>query len=295
MKAGIKSLLLIGDSFSDEVINFLIANKNADKFQAIAVKVPGLAADEKMAALQDIAILTGGIPLYKGAGDSLKALAPQHLGHARRAWVDRTMFGIVSGRRNARALREHIKALRIQLENTSDQKVQESLEVRLGKLLGGVATLLVGGDSEFEIERRKDAAKSASKAVRRAIQGGVVPGGGVALMDCQKVLGDCLKNAQDSDERAAYRILQDALEAPLRTLCANAGYDEATVARVRLAGAGQGVNLKTGEIETLVERGILDVAPVLQAVLRYAVSSAAQALTVDVLVHNKNPQTRTDP
>lgn len=289
MKAGIKALLIIGDSFSEDVTNFLTANKKSEGFRAVAVKVPGSTPADKMAALQDIAVLTGSTALHKGAGDKLTMLTPRHLGHARRVWVGRTMFGIISGRRNARTLREHIKALRAQLESAHDPKVRESLQTRLGKLLGGVATLKVGGDSENEIDRRKDVAEATAKVLRRAMRGGVVPGGGVALVDCQQALSRCLENAQDSDERAAYHILLEALEAPLRTLCGNAGYDEATIARAKLAGAGYGVDVHTGDIQPVIERGILDVAPVMKAVVQYAVSSASQALTVDVMIHHKNP------
>ena len=212
MKLGIKSFLILAEKFSEDVINFLLANKDTEKFRAVAVKLPGTGPVEQMATLQDIAILTGGIPLHKAAGDHLENMTVEHLGHARRVWVDRTMFGIVSGRRSARALRTHIKELRLRLEKTSDQKEREALEVRLGKLLGGVATLLVGGDSEWEIEMRKKRAQQTAKVLRQAVRGGILPGGGAALLDCQAALAEHGKTAQNADERAAYRILHDALE-----------------------------------------------------------------------------------
>ena len=295
MKAGIKSLLIIGSKFSEDVINFLIANKDPEKFRAVAVKVPGLAAAEQMAALQDIAILTGGTPLFNAAGDQLNKLTPKHLGQARRLWVDRTMFGIVSGRRNARDLRQHLNELKARYEKATDSKEREALQTRIGKLMGGVATLLVGGNTELELKARKELAQQTAKTLRRAVTGGVVPGGGVALLDCQPPLADALANTDNSDERAAYRILHDAVAAPLRTICNNAGYDEAMVAKVRLAGPGHGLDVRTGEVVVTAENGIYDAAPVLKAVVEYAITSAALALTVDVLVHHKSPQNVTEP
>lgn len=287
IKAGIKRCLLLGERFSEDVINFLLANRETDRFRMIAVRLPATQPEERMMILQDIAILTGGIPLHKGAGDRLESLTPQHAGQARRVWVDKTTFGIVSGRRNAQALRSHVRELRKRLKNTTDSKERELLTTRLGKLLGGVATLLVGGDNEFDIDLRKERAQQAAKVLRRAVEGGVVPGGGAALLDCQVVLAG--HTAHDADERAAYRILRDALEMPLRCICSNAGYDEATVAQVRLAGQGHTLDVHTGKVVPALEHGILDVTPVLKAAVHYAVSSAAQALTVDVLVHHKNP------
>lgn len=280
MQAGIRFFLLLGTTFSENVIDFLLANTEPENFRVIAVQLPGSSAAEQMANLQDLAVLTGGIPLYKAAGDQLKNLTPNHWGHARRVWVNRTMFGIVSGTHNARALRSHIHNLRHRLEHAADKKERELLEMRLGKLLGDAATLHVGGDSETEIETRKARAKETDKVLRDAVQGGVLPGGGAALLGCQPILFEQSVAAQDPDERAAYHILHSALEAPLRCICANAGYDETTIARLRLAGMGYCVDAHTGEIVSAITHGILDAAHVVRAAVHYAVTSAAQALTL---------------
>jgi chaperonin GroEL len=162
--------------------------------------------------------------------------------------------------------------------------------------MAGSATLWVGGSTELEIEARKEAAKRTIEALRGAILEGVIPGGGVSLLACQPVLQCQLEYTIGGDERAAYHILLKALEAPIRTLLSNAGYDASEVmAQVRQADPGYGFDVVQGAIVDMAQAGIYDVATVQKAALHGAVSSAALALTVDVLVHHKQPRQQVSP
>ena len=295
MKVGVKSLLIMGSQFSEPVLNFLVANKRNEQFRVLAVKTPGTMPADQVATLEDIAVLTGGKPLLKAAGDTLRSITLDHLGHARRVWVDRTMFGIVSGEGSPQTVRAHQKALQIRLENATDKKVREILQARIARLAGGFATLYLGGATETEVKTRKEMAEQTARVLRHAVRGGIVPGAGVALLACQQAVSEAMTGIQDSDQRAAYRILHDALEMPLHVICQNAGYDEAAVARARLAGQGCGLDVRTGELVPVMEAGIFDVAPAIKGAVQHAVHSAALALTVDVLVHHKNPTVTYDP
>ena len=254
----------------------------------MAVKTPGWGEEEQAWAMEDLAILTGGRPFVKAAGDTFDQIKLEHFGYARRMWADRRNFGIIGGRGNARALRQHIATLRAAYNQTDDVVPRDKLLQRIGKLMGGSATLWVGGVTELEIEERQEVAKRTSAAMRGAIIEGVVPGGGVALLACQPALQRQLENSSDSDARAAYRILLDAMEAPTRTIVANAGYDPSEVmAHIKLAGPVHGFDVTTGQIVEMAQAGIYDATSVQKAAVFGAIASAGLALTIDVLVHRK--------
>ena len=306
IRAGAKSLLLIGNKFSEAVINFILANKNPEKFRLIAVKAPGSTADEQRIHLQDIAVMTGAIPLYKAAGDTLATvLTPpgqssrierrSYYGQAKQLWVERTMFGVVSERENHQELTEHLADLLELLEYTQDRDEEDFLRERIGKLLGGVAILRIGDAMPPLMDARIAQAKETAKSIRRALRHGVVPGGGVALLECRDALRQACATAVDSDALAACRILLNAIEEPIRTICHNAGLDSAAVARLEGAPSGYGIDLRTGSITHMAEAGIVDVASVLKAAMHRAVTSAALALTIDVLVHHDTPDTSFTP
>jgi len=169
------------------------------------------------------------------------------------------------------------------------------LRERIGKLLGGVAILRIGAAMPPLMDARIAQAKETAKSIRRALRHGVVPGGGVALLDCKDALRQACATAVDSDELAACRILLNAIEEPIRTICHNAGLDSAAVARLEGAPSGYGIDLRTGSITHMAEAGIVDVASVLKAAMQRAVTSAALALTIDVLVHHDMPDTSFTP
>lgn len=291
-RAGAKSLLLIGASFSEPVINLILNNKAPEKFRVVAVKTPGSTDDERRAHLNDMAVITGAVPLYKAAGETLRSLSKSRLGQAKQVWVEREMFGLVSDRDNQQELTEHLADLLELKAAASDREAEEFLSQRIGKILGGVAILRIGDANPTRMDSRIAAAKETAKSLRRALGDGILPGGGIALFACRAALDiDC----EDRERRAANRMLSRALEEPLRAICRNAGYDGATIAQVQDAPSGHGIDIRSGEIGDMLAAGIIDVASVTIAALRSAVSGAAMALTIDVLLHHKNPQTSYDP
>jgi chaperonin GroEL len=292
LNSNIKALLIVANKISDNVIGFLLANKKPDRFQVIAVNTPGYGPTDQTAALEDLAILTGGRPFIKVAGDTFNQIKVEDFGRARRVWADRRNFGIIGGKGNPRALRAHIAELRTAHQQTDDVNLQEKLLKRIGKLLGGSATLWVGGATELEIKERVELAKRTAAAMRAAMIEGVVSGGGVALLACRPVLQQMLDQSRNPDERAAYRILLEAVAAPFRTIVSNAGY-EASVALARLAQAGpdHGLDVTSGEIVDVQQMGIWDAAIIQKSAVYTAISSAALALTVDIMIHRKEQPT----
>jgi chaperonin GroEL len=297
IKAGFKSLLILANELSEDVIALLLAaSRDPEKFQAIAAKTPAATSTERADALEDLAILTGGHPLIKAASDTLGAFRLETLGRARRAWASRHHLGIVGGKGDPRALRAHIAALRAAHAGAQDSETRNRLFKRIGKLMGGSATLRVGGATEPEIQARKELAERTADALRFAVRAGVVPGGGVALLACRPALQQRLSQSRDTDERAAYGILIKALEAPIRAILTNAGQDASEVlAQIRLAGPGHGLDVRSSQVVDMAQAGIWDAAAVLQEAVHSAVVSAALAVTTDVLVHHKKPAEAMQP
>jgi chaperonin GroEL len=208
---GFQSLVVVASRLSDPALALLLLNQDEENFRTVAVRTPGLGADEGREALEDLALLTGGRPLFAAAGDSLRGVAAAHLGRARRAWANRAYFGIVGGQGSPRALRDHLAGLRAAAPQVTDTDTRDRLRRRIGRLLGGSATLWVGAATERTLEARKELAERTAEVLRGAIREGVVPGGGAALLACRPAIADRLARADDPDERAACGIL---LEAP---------------------------------------------------------------------------------
>jgi chaperonin GroEL len=287
IRSDVRALLMVTGKMSDKAIGFLLANKKPEKFQAVAVKTPGY-GEEQAWALEDLAILTGGRPFLKAAGHTFQSLRVEDFGRARRVWADQHNFGIVGGKGNPRLLRQHIAGVRASLEATPDLGLHEKLLKRIGKLMGGSATLWVGGATELGIEERVERAKRTAAAMRGAIREGVVPGGGVALLACGPLLEHMRDESQDPDARAAYHILTHAMQAPLRTIVSNAGYDASeAMAEIKLAGPGHGFDVTTGQVVDVAEAGLYDTTGVLKLAVFSAIASAGLALTVDVLIHRQ--------
>ena len=291
LRAEIRSLLIIASELSESAMAVLLtASRDPAKFHAIAVKAPELTMRDQVAALEDLAVLTGGRPFDRTAGYTLSGVKPPDLGRSRRVWADRTYFGIVGGKGDPRTLRKHIADLRGAFEHTDDPDDRNKLRERIGKLTGGSATLWVGGVTELEIDTRKELAERTAEALRGAIMEGVLPGGGVSMLACRPALQEVLDQSTDPDERAAYRMLIRALEEPIRTILTNAGHDASEVmAEIKQAGTGRGFDVRSGQIVDMAEAGIFDVASVYKAAVHSAIASAALALTIDVLIHRKKP------
>jgi chaperonin GroEL len=290
-KNGVQSLLIIARNLSETAIALLNTNNKLNTFKTMAVKLPGLNPQTRMAAIEDLSMLTGASPFLKITGETLENFRVAHFGKARRVWVDVRTFGIVGGRGDKRQLRDHIHRLHRHYHLTRDSDERKAARERVGNLQGGSATLWVGGFSETEINAQKSRAERATQAIRAAIQAGVVPGGGIALLNCRKRLEAQLKAAEDTDERAAYRILLEALAVPAQTIFRNAGYDPSEVmAKLSFESPLAGFDVITGQVVDVCEAGILDSADVLVSSIQNAISTAALALTIDSLVHVTKPE-----
>jgi len=285
VQEGCPALLLVAASFSERALAVLRANR--EKVRVIAVKAPALDALTRSEALEDLALLTGGRAIYQAAGQTLRAVRPAVLGRARQLWADREHFGIVGGKGDPRRLRQHIAQLRSAAVRVEDLETRRRCQARLGKLLGGSAVLWVGANTPLEIEARQALAERTAEAMRGALRDGVVPGGGAALLACQPILCQKLQAADDLDERLAYRILITAVEAPIRTLLGNAGFrPDKVLARLE---PGFGFDVMQGRAVDMAQAGLYDAASVVKAAIFSAIQGAALALTVDVLIHHKNP------
>ncbi len=292
VKSEFRTLMIVAGKLSDSSIACLLqASREPEKFQAIAVQTPGLGMVEQAEAMEDLAMLTGGRPLLKAAGDALHAIRREDFGQARKAWADQSYFGVVAGKGDPRMLRAHIATLRGRLQRTEDSETRYRLRQRIGKLMGGSATLLIGSSTEAEMAVREELARRTANALRGALRDGVLLGAGRSLLLCRPRLQHMLEESEDPDEQAAYRILIKALEEPIRTIVVNAGYDVgAVMAEIDQAAPGSGFDVRCGRIVDLALAGIFDVAAAQKAAIHSAVTAAALALTIDVLIHPKNPQ-----
>lgn len=285
---GLRRLFIIAASVSERALAMLHANRAAGVLASLAVKAPGTLGDDTAAALQDIAYLTGGRPISVMSGETFEQARPEDLGLARRAWADADRFGLRGGAGNSHELRGHITRLRAAFQTTDDPERRKKLRERIGVLIGGAAVLWVGGATEAELSVRMELAERSAEVLRGAMREGVVPGGGAALMACRRPLREHLAQCDDTDERAAYRILIRALEEPARVLAENSGYNPSSViAEMDLLGPGYAFDMRPGRMVDVEQTGLADVASVLRMAITGAVSSAALALTTGVIVHHK--------
>ena len=294
MKTGHRGLLLIADEFSDEVKTFLLANRNPGKFGVIPVRAPFSTPDDRREALEDIAIMTGGTPIISAAGQTLAGLRLSDLGKARQAWASKGLFGFTSGSGDPRVWRDHTRQLQSQYESAPDLASRQRALKRLGKLMGGSATLYTGGASESEIEYLREGTKRAAATLRAAIGTGVVPGAGIALIRCREHLPPV-----DQDElvaRAADRILRDALSRPTRVIAANAGLEGGQIlAELEREPGKLAFDARCGTVMPLAQSRVYDVTSVLKSAILTAVSGATQALTIEAVVQHRSPETTYDP
>jgi chaperonin GroEL len=281
-----RSLLIIAREVSGSALGLLVANHQAGTMRLIAVQAPGSGA-QQISILEDLAILTGGRVVTEAAGARVEAVLPVDLGASRTAWANAGAFGITGGRGDPIELRQRIAHVKAAVAAASDSEERQKARERLGKLMGGVAILRIGGATKTDLETRKEQAARAITALRFALDGGAVPGGGAAYLACQPALHDLPARP---DERIGVQALAAALEEPLRAIAYNAGYEPAAVvARVKRSCPGSGFDARTGEIIDMEAAGIVDPLHVLQAALTAAVSGVSMTLTTDVLVHGHRP------
>lgn len=296
LRSGIKQLLLIVDSISDKGLAVVLDKRLSDKIKTVIVKLDLFHPGELSLAQDDIALMTGGRPVLLQSGESLAAVKLSDFGGARWVWADDKNFGFASGSGDARQIRQQVRRLRQVYAESNDDDARARTLKRLGALNGGLATVYVGGIAKDEIRQRKESAERAIRALRSAMAGGVIAGGGLALMNCRDWLRSQAECQSELESRAACLILDKATEAPMRKLLENAGYEPSEVlARLQHCQPGSGFDAMRGTIRAIAEAGIVDVAKVQAEALRRAVSSAALALTIDVLVLHREPETMTEP
>ncbi len=294
-KAGKTSLLLICNSITEACVGFLRMDSTRNILPVIAVKTPYSRLDEQMAAVEDIAVLTGAEPMTLHAGETLESVAGRHFGQVRSVWAKDQFFGILGGQGDPQTIRRHFWRLKKYYANLEIGEARILVRKRIGRLMSGAAILWVGGTTEAEINVRKDLAERASEAIRGAMMSGCVPGGGMSFLGCKQVLIEALKCAWDPDEIAAYRILLDAVEVPLRTIARNAGLNPFEVmAELKLAGPGCGFDVYKRQIVPIDRTDVLDSASVVRQAAYRSIFGAALLLTVDVLIHHKKPETVVD-
>ncbi len=296
LRGGIKQLLLVVESISDKGLSVVLDKRLREKIRTIVVKIDSYHPADLSIAQADIALLTGGQPLLQKAGQSLEQAQIEDFGEARWVWADDKNFGFASGKGDPRQLREQVRILRRAYAEAETDDDRGRLLERLGRLNGGLATVYVGGIAQDEIRQRKELAERTIRALRSASADGVIRGGGVALLSCRDWLLAEAREQRELESRAARLILAAAVEAPIRQLLENAGYDPSEVlARLQQCEGVRGFDVRRGEIVDVAEAGILDVAHVQIEALERAVSSAALALTIDVLVLHREPETMTEP
>ena len=285
----IKSLVIVARKLSDPVVGFLHkANKDPDAFTTFGVVVPGQNVTTQAEALDDFSKIVGGTVFPEVVGKDMENLQLSDLGRARSAWADKSHFGISGGRGNGRDLRTHVASLKKTYLAETDPDKRDRLLLRLGQLLGGAAVLYVGGATEPELKAREEITKRSARTLRGATETGILPGGGVALLNCREALACAQKEAPDVDERAAYRILSKMLEAPLRALAANAGQDPSDIlAQIQWSPEGNGFDIRRNKVVDMETAGIWDVASVVQSAVKHAIKGAALALTTDVLIQKR--------
>ena len=282
-----KNLVIIADEIEGEALATLVVNKLRGSFNVLAIKAPGF-GDRRKEMLGDIAILTGGTVISEDAGRKLDSIQPEDCGQAEKIWADKENCRIIGGKGKEKNIQARIKSIRKEIEASDSEFDQEKLQERLAKLSGGVAVINVGAATEIEMNERKERVKDAVGATKAAVEEGIVPGGGVALLEASKILStpNKIKGVKtDSDEATGVKILKKALEKPMWYLAVNAGKDgNVVIGEVLKKTSGIGLNVMTGQYEDMIKSGIVDPVKVTRLALQNAVSVATMILTTECLV-----------